>query len=174
MTAARPDPLRPQWLAPLVAQYERPLRAYFAKRAANPAEVDDLVQDVFLRLAASHDHAAIANPSAYIFQAAANLLRDRARRRATWQGAAAQLAHDPAAGIEELSPERVLTGRQEAQRLVAVLETLPERTRAIFLLHRFDGLKYRAIAERLGLSVSAVEKHMAAAIKLVHAGMAEP
>ena len=46
----------------------------------------------------------------------------------------------------------------------ALLE-LPERTRAIFVLQRFEGLKYKEIADRLGISASSVEKHMMSAIK---------
>lgn len=43
------------------------------------------------------------------------------------------------------------------------LEQLPERTRTIFLLHRIEGRKYREIAETIGISQSAVEKHIARA-----------
>ena len=45
----------------------------------------------------------------------------------------------------------------------AAIERLPERTRTVFLMHRFAGLKYRDIGTRLGISVSAVEKHIARA-----------
>lgn len=55
--------------------------------------------------------------------------------------------------------------------LRAALEELPPRTRAVFLLHRFDGFKYREIAKRLGISSSSVEKHMMVAIKHVLARM---
>jgi RNA polymerase sigma-70 factor (ECF subfamily) len=50
--------------------------------------------------------------------------------------------------------------------------TMPERTRAIFLLKRLDGLRHQAIATQLGISVSAVEKHMVRAIEhlMAHAG----
>jgi RNA polymerase sigma-70 factor (ECF subfamily) len=71
--------------------------------------------------------------------------------------------------VEEISPERVLQGRQAVTALRTALEELPQRTRAIFLLHRFEGLKYKEIARRLGISSSSVEKHMMAAIKHVRA-----
>jgi RNA polymerase sigma factor (sigma-70 family) len=42
---------------------------------------------------------------------------------------------------------------------------LPERTRTVFVLRRLEGQSYREISLRLGLSVSAVEKHMLRAVR---------
>jgi RNA polymerase sigma factor (sigma-70 family) len=61
-----------------------------------------------------------------------------------------------------LHPE-VLAARERLQKVLAGLESLGPRTREIFLLHRLDGLKYREIAAQLGITVSAVEKHIAKA-----------
>jgi RNA polymerase sigma-70 factor (ECF subfamily) len=41
---------------------------------------------------------------------------------------------------------------------------LPERTRTIFVLRRMEGLRYQDIAQRLGISLSLVEKQMARAV----------
>jgi RNA polymerase sigma factor (sigma-70 family) len=56
-----------------------------------------------------------------------------------------------------------LAARERLQKVLAALESLGPRTREIFLLHRLDGLKYREIASQLGITVSAVEKHIAKA-----------
>lgn len=50
-------------------------------------------------------------------------------------------------------------------RALIALDALPERTRSIFLLHRIDGYSYPEIADQLGVSRKAVEKHMTRAIK---------
>src|ERR1019366_6772511 len=56
------------------------LMAYFLRRLNNHAEAEDMTQDVFVRLAKA-DRGAMRSAEAYIFQIAANLLRDRARRQ---------------------------------------------------------------------------------------------
>lgn len=52
-----------------------------------------------------------------------------------------------------------------------ILQALPERTRVIFILRRLEGLKYQDIANRFGISVSAVEKHMERAVAQLAKGM---
>lgn len=154
-------------LADLNARFARPLRSFFRKRAYNEQEADDLVQEVFVRLAAREPAASMEHAEAYIFQMAANLLRDRARRHATRSAADRDLRAGDANSFEEISPERVLLGKQRLALLERVLGELPERTRVVFLLHRFEELKYAEIARRLEISVSSVEKHMMEAMRQI-------
>lgn len=154
-------------LVDLNARFARPLRSFFRKRAYNEQEADDLVQEVFVRLAAREPAASMDHAEAYIFQMAANLLRDRARRHATRTAASRDLIAGDANSFEEISPERVLLGKQRLALLERVLGELPERTRVVFLLHRFEELKYAEIARRLEISVSSVEKHMMEAMRRI-------
>ncbi|MCK5701208.1 MAG: sigma-70 family RNA polymerase sigma factor, partial [Cyclobacteriaceae bacterium] len=50
-------------------------------------------------------------------------------------------------------------------RINRALESLPEKCREIFLMNRFDGLKYREIAEKLDISIKTVETQMSRALK---------
>ncbi|MDI1296884.1 MAG: sigma-70 family RNA polymerase sigma factor, partial [bacterium] len=67
-------------------------------------------------------------------------------------------------GESDIGPDRILAGREALKTALAALERLPERTRTIFVLRRLEGMRYLEIARRLGLSVSAVEKHMVRAV----------
>jgi RNA polymerase sigma-70 factor (ECF subfamily) len=147
----------------LVARYRAPLRSYFRKRVDNPADIDDLVQELFLRLLDRSGETDLANPDGYIFQAAANLLRDRSRRNRTKDRFVVE-SKNGEDRFEEISPERVLLGKDAIERVQNALLALPERTRTVFVLHRFEHLKYREIADRLEISISSVEKHMASAL----------
>ena len=140
---------------------------YFSRQTGNHAEAEDLAQEVFVRLAAREPGARMEHAEAYVFQMAANLLRDRARRHATRAAADRALEAGDANSFEELSPERVLLGKQRLALLERVLGDLPERTRVVFLLHRFEELKYAEIARRLEISVSSVEKHMMEAMRQI-------
>ena len=152
-------------LEELFAEFRLPLEKFFRKRLYNQSEAEDLVQDVFYRLSTRTDQAVLERPEAYVFQIAANLLRDRARREATKRAFTKQLTDQKENAFEELSPERVLLGKQKVVELKKALNELPERTRSVFLLHRFEEFKYREIAKHLGISMSSVEKHMMDAIK---------
>jgi RNA polymerase sigma-70 factor (ECF subfamily) len=67
--------------------------------------------------------------------------------------------------MEDHAPlqDEVLAARRRLARVQEGLKRLTPRTREVFLMHRLDGLKYREVAERLGISQSAVEKHIAKA-----------
>jgi RNA polymerase sigma-70 factor (ECF subfamily) len=147
-----------------VGRLEPALRRYFRRRAA-PHEVEDLVQDVFMRLQGRQDPTAIEDIDRYVFVVAANVLARRYRaesRRSQVQEADAEDYE------EQISPERVLLGREQLNAALAVLQKLPPRTRQIFILHRFEDMTYPRIALSLGISKSAVEKHMIRALKALH------
>jgi len=158
-------------IAGLDRQYRAPLLSYFRRRLKDSSEADDLTQEVFLRIARRCEPLANDNVEAYIFTIAGNLLRDRGRRAAV-RGSTVSLDDErawttsPPALVEVLHPDRVLVGRDDLQRVLQALDELSERTRDVFVLQRLDGLKNREIAVALGISVSAVEKHMVKA--LVH------
>lgn len=152
-------------LAELADSYGSPVRAYFTRKLGHAADVDDLTQAVFERLLGRANLDDIANPEGYIFQVAANVLRDHYRftGRRPPSGAATL---DPASGKfnDELSPERVLLGREAYERAMRALLALPKRTRMIVILSRYELLTAREIASRMNLSESLVAKELARAV----------
>jgi RNA polymerase sigma-70 factor (ECF subfamily) len=70
--------------------------------------------------------------------------------------------------IEDLTPERVLLDREALEVVVAAIADLPSRTRDVFVLHRFEEMTCGNIATLLGISVSAVEKHIMKALRYLH------
>lgn len=133
--------------------------SFFLRRLHNHAEAEDLTQEVFIRLVRSDARVEMAQ--AYIFQTAANLLRDRARALKTRSDYARALGDSKDADIDVLDPDRVLEGRDAVARLAAALKELPDRTRRIVILYRLENMNRIAIASTFGISVSAVEKHLA-------------
>jgi RNA polymerase sigma factor (sigma-70 family) len=148
----------------LAQRYYAPLVSFFRKRTSNASEVQDLVQQVFLRLAQHKQLGEIQNPDGYIFQTAANALRDHYRSANVRERFAAEQASLVNAVDSDYSPERVLLGRESLELLAEALRRLPERTRDVFMLRCFEGLKHSEIARLQGISVRAVEKHMCRAL----------
>ncbi len=77
---------------------------------------------------------------------------------------AAGAGRSGAGRTSELRPEEHLDIQQRLEWVMRVLEGLPDRTREVFLLHRLAGAGQDEIARQLGISVSAVEKHVARAV----------
>jgi RNA polymerase sigma-70 factor (ECF subfamily) len=145
--------------------YRDRLRRYFLKHlGATDADVEDFIQETFLRLSKPGRLDDIANVEAYVFQIAANLIAERARQRAS-RGETVHGGVDAEFKDETLVPaERALEARQDLAAIVRALQELPARTRAIFLLQRFEGMTYVEIAKKLGVTPSAIDKQMARAI----------
>jgi RNA polymerase sigma factor (sigma-70 family) len=161
-------PMPPSTLDEIVRRYYAPLLSFFRKRTRDSAEVQDLVQQVFLRLS-QHPHVgAIENPDAYVFQSASNALKDHYRQAGVRKRfvAAVRLQAGDGSPVEsaDFSTERVLLGQESMVELAAMLRQLPERTRDIFMMRCFEGLKHAEIARLYGISVRAVEKNVAKAL----------
>jgi RNA polymerase sigma factor (sigma-70 family) len=153
---------------PTLADEAEPVRhwlmRFFRRRVRDPAEVEDMVQDVFARMVAREGPEPVDHLHGYVLKTASSVLADRARRRSTSR-AELHVAFDSEVHADEaFGPERVLVAKEELHAATAALLSLPERTRTVFVLRRLEGQKYQDIAKRLGISVSAVEKHMVRAV----------
>jgi RNA polymerase sigma factor (sigma-70 family) len=140
------------------------VRRFLMKRAPI-GEVDDLVQEVALRMQTRRATDAIDNIEGYLFQVAQSVLTDRGRRDTVRHRSAHDSLEEFHHPVEDRSPERVLQGKEHLAQLIAAMNDLPDRTRLAFVLHRFEEMSYAAIARHMGISVSAVEKHIMKAIK---------
>lgn len=144
---------------------------FFTLRLNSVAAAEDLVQDIYLRIAAADPRTAVENPVGYLYRLGSNLMLDRLRgeRRTAARDAAWRESQRTMLGGEEMADEpaadAALASRQRLAAIVAALNELPEQTRRVFRLHKFEGLSHPEVAARLGISRSAVEKHMMAALK---------
>ncbi len=163
--------------AELDARYRLPLIAYFQRRVGSRTDAEDLTQEVFLRLANWADAEGVEIADGLIFTIAANLLRDRARRaKSRSSNRHVELGGDEVfegetALIDSLGPERILLSREALAHVLSALDMVGSRTRDVFLLYRFEGMKQREIAGLFGISVSAVEKHIVKALKNLAAAL---
>lgn len=148
----------------LAWRYAAPLARFFERRVRNQHDVPDLVQDVFLRLSAIPDPTTIALPENYLFVTAANVLRDKARRDAVRHAGRHDEFDESLLEGSEITPHRVLEGREAIARLRTALLELPERTRDVFVLRAFEECRMNDIAAAIGISRRAAEKHYARAL----------
>ena len=170
MAAVLSFPPRSESLGALHARFCAPLQRFFRGYRLNSADVEDLTQDVFVRLAGPGAQTDLLKPDAFVFTLARNLVRDRARRLHTRAMAISVDVGD----IDELrcerpTPEQVLDVSQRLERVEQTLAVLKPNTREAFEQHRVHGDSYAEIALRMGISISMVEKHIMAAIAALRA-----
>ena len=151
----------PPELPALVEEYRPALRRYFFRKVP-PSEVEDLVQTVFLNMHRRASAEPLESVERYLFRVAAHVLARRHRDGPARLGLRVDDLVEP---IEDLSPERILIGRQALDRLRVALADLPPKTREAFILHRYEEMTYAAIAARLQISVSGVEKLIIRALR---------
>ena len=138
-----------------MVRYGPALRRYFQRRAAT-ADVDDLVQEVFLSLQARGATDEIENVQGYLFRTAANVLGQK-RRHATWAWGSQEDPEDVGGLADGHSPERILIGKDALEKLMQLVDQMPPRTAQAIILHRFEHLTREAVGRRMGISVKAVE-----------------
>lgn len=158
------DARETEMLAALSGRYRTPLLRFFAKRLPADADAEDLVQDVFVRLIRRARVSDIEKLDGYVFQIADNLRRDLLRQRLGRPVEPLETLDESALPADPLTPDRALEGKERLAQFLAALKELPERTATIFMLHRWDQMSHADIASLVGISVSAVEKHMVRAI----------
>lgn len=156
----------------VMRRYDRALRGYFASRVRNPADVDDLVQEVFLQLLRRGGERPIDNVKHYLFRVAANVLCDQGRRMQS----RCQDAHEPYdeelhGGATEITPARIVIGEQAMACVASALRQLPQRTQDVFFLRGIRQRKHEEVARMLGISQRVVHKHMARALKHLRAAL---
>lgn len=150
-------------LRQLLTGMQSELTRFMLARGCDASEVEDLLQDLYVKLASIHT-GPVSNPRAYLYQMANNLLHDhrRGRRRQEHRDdhwARSRFGHgldcDP-----QPSPEKAAIDRDELQRVEQALAAIPARTADILRMYRVEGQTQKAIADILGISLSAVEKHL--------------
>jgi RNA polymerase sigma-70 factor (ECF subfamily) len=149
-----------------VLQYGPALRRYFARRA-NAADVDDLVQEVFLLMQSRGAASDIENVEGYLFRTAANVLGQR-RRRGGWPWGRQEDVEEVAGMTDDLSPERILISKEDFDAVLGALEALPARSALAFMLFRLERLPQEDIARRMGISQRAVRALIHRAHKRIH------
>jgi RNA polymerase sigma-70 factor (ECF subfamily) len=138
------------------------VRAALVRRGRTSFDADDLVQEAWVRLVCYEKEQTVDEPEAFLMRTALNLSIDSYRARST-RGEEV-LLDDVVLVDPNPSAEATVLARERVVRLIRCLSRLSDKTQAIFLAHRVDGMSYQEIAQLHQLSISTVEKHVAKAL----------
>jgi RNA polymerase sigma-70 factor (ECF subfamily) len=130
-------------------------------------EVDDLIQEAYAKLASLPEDIRIAYPKAYLYQITKRLINDHIRHSTVISIEALAEAAQLSVLEAGFTPERILSGRQELDRLYQAIASLPDPCRAVFVMRKFDDMPQKVIAAELQISENMVEKRMSRALRII-------
>lgn len=155
--------------------YHAELLRVLRRRLASEQDAADLAQEAYARLLRYEGEHTAEDLRRILFGIARNLLTDHWR----WRRLRSVGTHLPLDDLDfeiesgEANPERQVESAQRLASLEAIILAMPEKRRAVFILSRIEGLTNAEIAERCGIAVKTVEKHIASALAECRAGVGE-
>jgi RNA polymerase sigma factor (sigma-70 family) len=162
------DPETDEDVASVLRSHEGALRSYLARRLRNRQDVEDYVQDVYVRVLSSRETKKVESWRGFLLRIASNLLIDRKRR----DDVRRRDDHMPIEVEDQFvdeqghSPERTLLAREELAVLSKTLDTLDHRTRTVFLAVRLEGLSHRDAGARVGVDAKTAARMVERAVSL--------
>ena len=160
-----PQSEQTRWFSEHVLPHEAMLRGWLRRRFEAKVEIDDIVQEAYVRVLQAHATGVLASPKAFLFATARNLLLDRLRRHENSRTQSlgeidALNVLDERDGIPE-----TVAHNQELALLTEAIQSLPARCRQILTLRKLYGLSQREIAARLGISEKTVSNQITIGIE---------
>jgi RNA polymerase sigma factor (sigma-70 family) len=163
---------RGRWLATHILPLEPSIRAWLRRIRPTGLEADDLIQEAYAKLASLPSVNHITQPRPYLFRIIKSLVLANVRHAQVVAIESMANLSELNISLEEASPERILSARQQLERLAQAIECLPRGCREVFRLRKFEDLSQREIAMRLTISENTVEKQLARALRLLLAQIA--
>lgn len=152
------------------AEYQRvfnelykPIRNFVYYRCGDRDLAEDITQDTFVKLWEIRLKIDKSTIKAYLYKIAQNNTINYLKRQQLMY----QFRNKPGADREYDTPEKLAEMKEYEVKLQNVISNLPEGGREVFLMNRLEDLTYNEIAERLGLSVKAIEKRMSKVLKIL-------
>ena len=154
------DPHVARWFTEAVQPHEPTLRAWLRSRFGAQCDVDDLVQEAYVRVIRARGNGEMVSPKAFLFATARNLALDQLRRRRV-AAVESLVENDELHVLEDATDVAETVARnQELALLTEAIQSLPDRCRQIFTLRKVYGLSQREIGEKLGISERTVSAQL--------------
>lgn len=151
-------------------EYNDDVVRYLTSRLGSSEEIDDLVQNIYLRLL-SYDAPIIwSSVKNLLFTIASNLIKDYWRHHYNRQDVEAHLFYTTETSSNET--EQGIVANDLASREKELIARMPEQRRRIYEWRRFGGMSANEIADKLSLSKRTVENHIFLGYKDIRTKMA--
>ncbi|WP_246222745.1 RNA polymerase sigma factor [Maribellus comscasis] len=143
------------------------IRNYIFYRCGDKELATDIAQESFLKLWEKREKIKLTNIKGLLFKMASELFINQYHHQKRTRKIVENIGFDH----HDYSPEEILSFEQLKEKYESLIEKMPDNQRVVFLMSRIEGLQYREIAERIGLSVKAVEKRMGNALNYLRTSL---
>ena len=148
---------------------------FFTARTQSRQTAEDIVQDIAIRLQGlpATVNSGVEAPLPFIYRIGVNLMLDRVKQAQRTRIRDENWTRTQVSDLNGLSvtddpdPEKTASARQQLAQVRAIMGRLGPQCRRAFQLHKFDGLTHADVAAQMGISRSAVEKHISTALKVL-------
>ena len=147
--------------------YYDPLCRHVAPYLGSRDAAEDAVQGVFVHIWEDRARWVVSDLGHYLYAAVRRRAISQVRRTAVRRRAAPLLVLEETGGAGRVLPDAEFDAEELRRRLERVLDTLPPRTRAAFLLSRGEGLSYHQVAARMAISQKTVGVHIGRALAVL-------
>jgi RNA polymerase sigma factor (sigma-70 family) len=146
-----------RWFAAHVQPHEALLRAWLKSRFSSDCDIDDIIQEAYLRVLQARETTSIESPKAFLFATARNLALGRVRHQKVARED--HLAEIDIQGVldEGVDVPQAVAHAQELELLTQAIQSLPTRCRQILTLRKIYGMSQKEVAAQLGISEHTVE-----------------
>ena len=149
------------------------LKNFLKRFFSRSDDVEDMAQEAYLNAYRAEQERDIAEPKAFLFRIAKNLALNELNRKSQKM---TDYIEDRVASVSLASTETVeeeLEARQAVRLYCEAVDALPKRCRQVYLLRKVNGMRHKEIAEQLGITTGAVEKHLCNGVKSCRAYIKE-
>ncbi len=157
-----------KWFDEFVSTTEGGLVRYARTIVVSPEDAQEVAQEAYLKIycVLRKNSAVNHSPVALLYTTARNLALSRLRHQKVMTQKALAVGVAEELRVNRISAERQLGQREKLAAALRAVSALPPKCREVFVLRVIEGFSHRAIAEKLQISVSTVEKHIARGVRL--------
>ncbi len=147
----------------LFKQNYKDLCSYAFYYLKNTEDAEEIVQDIFFIIWKKREELNIKSIKSYLYQSVKNNCLQRIRHKSLNDKYKSYIKHSYSEHSEQA--DKILNAKEISEIIEKTFDSLPERCKQIFQLSRYEGLKYKEIAEKLSISIKTVEANMGKALK---------
>ena len=146
-------------------RYYKEIKFYIQKLVGDKEYAVDLVQETYTKVIAANTKNTITNERAFLYKVAKNTVIDESRKQKNEQNVIYEEEEHFAPSKEQ--PEEIVFKDDRAVYLQTIIDTLPARSKQAFVLHIIQDYSRQEIADKMGISANAVQKHITRATEKI-------
>lgn len=149
------------------------LIAYLSKYLLRPEDIEDILQDTFVKTLEVSQKRKILSPRSYLFIVARNLIFRQLKQKSKYMMREISEIDERHLASADVAADINLHHKMKMDAFVSSAQALPAQCRRVFLMRKLQGMSHKEISKKLGISTSTVERHITNAIKQCQLSMGD-